>query len=185
MSTLLRMPALETPQLIIRELKPRDAVDFADYMLREDYQRHIAVRLPSPEAVRGQVIRAIARQNSKERNAFLFAGELKSSLRVVADGFILCRGRLAEIGWGVHPDHWRCGLGKELARALLALAFERLNCSRVWSKVMAENAASLSLARSIGLVPVKSKLDYPLNGGRAEPVEFFTMESKMYFEAGY
>ncbi len=185
MSTLTRMPVLESPHLIIRELKPRDAVDFAAYMLREDYQRHIAVRLSSEEAVQGQVIRAVARQNAKERTAFYVAGELKATGVVIADGFILCRGKLAEIGWGVHPDHWGHGIGKEVARALLALTFERLNCSRAWSKVMAGNTASLRLARSIGLKPVKTHPDYPVAKGRFEAIEFFTMESRMYFEAAY
>jgi ribosomal-protein-alanine N-acetyltransferase len=185
MSTLTRIPIIETPRMVIRELKSRDATDFAAYMLREDYQRHIAVRLASEEAVHGQVIRAVARQNAKERTAFYLAGELKATGTVIADGFILCRGKLAEIGWGVHPDHWRHGLGKELARALLALAFERLNCSRAWSKVMAGNVASLKLARSVGLRPVKSHPDYPMSNGRFEAIEFFTMESRTYFEAGY
>ncbi|MGH6874097.1 MAG: GNAT family N-acetyltransferase, partial [Aestuariivirgaceae bacterium] len=130
-------------------------------------------------------MRVVSRQNLKVRNAYVFAGELKQNGIAVADGFLLCNGRLAETGWGVNPDLWRLGLGAELGRVLLAQAFERLECERVWCKVMSGNAASLRLARRIGMQAIKSDPTFHLGGGRMQSVEFFAMTLKEYFEAGY
>jgi ribosomal-protein-alanine N-acetyltransferase len=185
MNTLLKLPPLETPRLIVRELKIRDADDLSTYMTRTDYQRHIAVKLATAQAIRNHVMRAVSRQTQKVRNAYVFAGEFKETALVVADGFVLCHGRLAEIGWGVNPDFWRLGLGVELGRALVAQAFERLECERVWCKVMGGNAASMRLAARIGMKLIKSHSEFPVGGGRFEPVEFFALTAREYFEAGY
>jgi RimJ/RimL family protein N-acetyltransferase len=185
MTTLLKLPLLETRHLLVRELEPRDADDFTTYMTRADYQRHIAMRLSSPQAIRSHVLKAVSRQSMKVRNAYAFAGELKQNGRVVSDGFLLCHGRLSEIGWGVNPDFWRRGLGTELGRALIAQAFERLECERVWCKVMGGNTASRSLAARIGLKSIKSHPDFPVGGGRVRSVEFFAMTAREYFEAAY
>ena len=47
MKTLTRLPAVETPSLLLREIEPRDAAPFCNFMMQEDYQRHIAMRLAS------------------------------------------------------------------------------------------------------------------------------------------
>jgi ribosomal-protein-alanine N-acetyltransferase len=185
MTTLLKLPPLETRNLIVRELEARDADDFTTYMTRADYQRHIAMRLSSPQSIRSHVLKAVSRQSMKVRNAYAFAGELKQNGRVVSDGFLLCHGRLAEVGWGVNPDFWRRGLGSELGRALIAQAFERLECERVWCKVMGGNTASRKLAARIGLKSIKSHPDFPVGGGRVRSVEFFAMTAREYFEAAY
>lgn len=185
MTTLLKLPALETLRLIVRELEMRDADDFSTYMTRSDYQRHIAVKLATAQSIRNHVTRAVSRQSQKARNAFVFAGELKQNGVVVADGFILCHGSLAEVGWGVNPDFWRLGFGLELGRVLMAQAFERLECDRVWCKVMGGNAASMRLAARIGMKSIKSHPDFPVGGGRFESIEFFAMTGREYFEAGY
>jgi RimJ/RimL family protein N-acetyltransferase len=185
MPTLLKLPALETPRLIVREIEMRDADDFTTYMTRVDYQRHIAARLSTAQSIRHHVMRIVSRQNLKVRNAYVFAGVLKQSGIAVSDGFLLCNGRLAEAGWGVNPDLWRSGLGAELGRALLAQAFERLECERLWCKVMGDNEPSLRLARRLGMQSIKSDSSFHLGGGRIEAVEFFAITAKEYFEAGY
>jgi ribosomal-protein-alanine N-acetyltransferase len=185
MTTLLKLPPLETPRLVVRELEPRDAEDFSTYMTRTDYQRHIAVRLVSAQAIRNHVMRVVSRQAQKVRNSYVFAGELKQSGIVVADGFLLCHGRLAEVGWGINPDYWRLGLGIELSAALMAQAFERLECERVWCKVMGGNAASMRLASRIGMKRIKAHTDFPVGSGRFEAVEFFASTARDYFEAPY
>ena len=185
MPTLLKLPPLETLRLVVRELEMRDADDFCTYMTRSDYQRHISVRLSTAQSIRNHVMKAVSRQSLKVRNAYVFAGELKQSGIVVADGFVLCHGRLAEVGWGVNPDFWRLGIGVELCRVLMAQAFERLECERVWCKVMGGNTASMRLAARMGMKSIKSHPDFPVGGGRFESVEFLALTAKEYFEAPY
>jgi ribosomal-protein-alanine N-acetyltransferase len=185
MSTLAQLPVLETPRLIVREVKAGDWKCFARYMIDCEYQRHIAVRLSSPDQIRDHVLRAVARRIMDGRGSLTFAGELKHSQLVVADGFIHRTSRNAEIGWGIARSHWRRGLGRELVTALLAFAFEHLDADRVWCKIMTGNAASVSLAKRAGFKWAKSSADYPVGGGRSEAVQFFIMSRELYLDLPY
>ncbi|WP_119391487.1 GNAT family N-acetyltransferase [Taklimakanibacter lacteus] len=180
------LPAVETPSLLMREIEARDWKAFSHFMTQANYQRHIAMRLRNEEDVKNFVTRQVARQGDERRHIFHLAAEGKERSFAVGDGFIILgRGGLAEVGWGVAPDLWGRGFGTEIGRALVGLAFERVGAVRVWCKVMASNAASLRLARRIGLKHERSHPDYPAGQGRFEAVEFFAMTSEDYFDGAY
>lgn len=186
MSTITRLPAVETPSLVLREIELRDSLSFSNFMTQEAYQRHIAVRLASEQEVRAFVTRAVARQGDERRTVFHLAAEEKLSGEAIGDGFlILQRPRTIEIGWGLHPAMWRMGLGTEIGEALLGLAFERLKAENVWCKVMGGNEASTRLARRIGLRHLKSHPDYPTAPGHSGLVEFHAMSDSDYFDLSY
>lgn len=186
MKTLSVLPAIETPQLILREIEPRDALNFARFMMQPAYQRHIAMQFRTEAEVKAFVTRQVARQGDERRNVFHLAAEEKLSGEAIGDGFIIIqKSDGAEVGWGVHPAMWAMGLGSEIGRALLGLAFERLQAKRVWCKIMAVNAPSLKLARRVGFRHVKSHADYPAGGGRFEPIELFALTADDYFDAPY
>jgi RimJ/RimL family protein N-acetyltransferase len=186
MSLVTVLPAVETPQLIVREIEPRDAETFARFMTQGTYQRHIAMRLKDAAEVKAFVVRSVARQGDERRNVFHLAAEEKFSGEAVGDGFIIVqRPKLFEIGWGVHPAMWRMGLGTEIGRALLGLAFERMGAQRLWCKVFSANVASARLARRIGLRHVRSHPDYPAGGGRFAAVEIFALGASEYFDLAY
>jgi RimJ/RimL family protein N-acetyltransferase len=186
MKTLTWLPAVETPQLILREIEVLDWEAFGDYMMLPSYHRFIALRFRSQDEVKAFVTRTVARQGDERRNVFHLAAEGLREGRALGDGFIIVqRNRVMEIGWGVHPEHWGRGLGTEIGRALLALAFERLDAARVWAKVMSANGGSLNVARRIGMQHIEAHPDYPAGGGRFEPVDIFSMQSEAYFELPY
>lgn len=186
MTTLSIVPAVETPNLVVREIELRDAEAFTGFMTQEAYQRHIAMRLANEAEVKAFVARSVARQGDERRNVFHLAAEEKVSAEAVGDGFIIRqRPRTLEIGWGVHPAMWQMGLGTEIGQALLGLAFERLKADRVWCKVMSRNTASLRLAERIGMKHLQSHPDYPAGGGRDGPVEFYAMSAADYFDRAY
>lgn len=186
MNTLTRLPAVDTPSLLLREIELRDTTAFVNFMTQESYQRHIAVRLASEQEVRAFVTRSVARQGDERRNVFHLAAEEKLSGEAIGDGFlILQRPRTVEIGWGLHPAMWRMGLGTEIGAALLGLAFERLKAENVWCKVMGGNKASARLARRIGMRHLKSHPDYPTAPGHSSLVEFYAMAESDYFDLAY
>ena len=185
-SLLTRLPPVETPALWVRELVPSDVHDFAAYMLRDDYQRHLANRYADVDGLRKFVMRAISRQQTGLRQSYHLAAVLKSCGASVADGFILAnKDGIAEIGWGVHPALWGKGLGVELARTLISLAFERLQVETIWCKVMSANTPSLRVARKSGLRPWKTDPGFPVSQGRLERVDLFRLEAQDYFDAAY
>jgi ribosomal-protein-alanine N-acetyltransferase len=186
MRTLTWLPAVETPALIVREIEARDWRPLSRFMLVASYQRHIAMRLKDEDEVKAFVTRTVARQGDERRNVFHLAAEDKSSREAIGDGFIILQRKgLAEVGWGVNPRYWRKGLGTEIGRVLLGLAFERLAANRTWCKVMSSNVASTRLARRIGLKHLRSHANYPAGGGRIEAVEIFALTMHEYFEAPY
>ena len=137
MTTITKLPAVETQSLMLREIELRDAPSFSNYMTQECYQRHIAARLATPHDVRSFVTRSVARQGDDRRNTFHIAAEEKLSGEAIGDGFLILQyPNTVEIGWGLHPAMWRMGLGTEIGHGLLGIAFERLRADSVWCKVM-------------------------------------------------
>lgn len=186
MPTLIRLPAVETPTLILREIESRDLRGFARYMTRGDYQRYIASRLRNEAEVRGFVSRCILQQRSFSRKVFHVAAESKRTAIAIGDGFvIMSAGRQAELGWGVAPQRWGKGLGTEIARALVALSIERLGAERVWCKVMAPNRSSLRVAEKAGFSRSRTVAAYETGQGQQVDVHVFELTRAGYFESPY
>ncbi|WP_395687030.1 GNAT family N-acetyltransferase [Aestuariivirga sp.] len=186
MRTATRLPALETPSLILREILPRDSVAFCNFMMQDDYQRFIAMRLASAREVEMFVARAMSRQGDQRRSAFQLAAEEKLSGEAIGDGFLIRSDpRTFEIGWGLHPAMWRMGLGQEIGTALLALAFERLGADRAWCKIMRDNTASTKLAQRLGLHQTRTVADYPASLGHVTSVDIFSIKAAEYFDRAY
>jgi ribosomal-protein-alanine N-acetyltransferase len=179
------LPKLETPALVVREIEADDARAFARFMTHRTYQRFLALRLTTPAEVASFVRRAMARQYEERRRSFHLAAECKLRRIAVGDGFIYLARGTAEIGWGVDPALWGQGIGAEIGRALMALAIERLGAEQVWAKVMGENAASLRLARRIGLKHLRSHHDFPGGNGGETTVEVFALTAADYYDAPY
>ena len=186
MTTITKLSAVETPSLVLREIELRDTATFCNFMVQENYQRHIAVRLKDEREIRSFVTRAVARQGDDRRSVFHLAAEEKLSGEAIGDGFlILQRPKTVEIGWGLHPAMWRMGLGTEIGRALVSIAFERLKAENIWCKVMGGNQASAKLARRIGMRHLKSHPDYPTTPGKSGVVEFYAMSESDYYDLSY
>ena len=186
MKTITILPAVETSQLIVREIELRDAAAFSGFMTQASYQRYISMKLADEAEVKAFVARSVARQGDERRNVFHLAAEEKLSGEAVGDGFIIAqRPDVLEIGWGVHPAMWAMAIGTEIGRALLGLCFERLKAERVWCKVMTANQASAKLARRIGLRLARAHADYPAGNGRFAPVDIFALTAPEYFDLSY
>jgi RimJ/RimL family protein N-acetyltransferase len=182
----MRLRPVETPLLYVREIVVQDTGDFARYMIRPDYRRHIAAQLGDVRAVQAFVMRALSHQQAKDRRAWFLAAELKGEGGAAADGFILKhRSGLHEIGWGVDPDLWGRGIASQLAPVLAAIAIERLGAEKVGCKVMSPNAASARVALKAGFQPDRT-VPAGRPGGEAKvDVDYYLLTRQDYFEAPY
>lgn len=186
MGTITALQPVDTPQLVLRELVHNDVAALNGFMTQPKYQKHISHRLKDEAMVQGFVARQLAAQRDGRRQVYHLAAEERFSGDVVGDGFIILHADGShEIGWGVHPAMWALGLGTEIGRALMAVAFERLMAKSVWCKVMADNKASARLARKIGLRTLESIAAYPLGQGRTTQVTMFGLKTQEYFELPY
>ncbi|MFM8745762.1 MAG: GNAT family N-acetyltransferase [Aestuariivirga sp.] len=186
MRTIISLPAVETPSLMLREIEARDAAAFCNFMMQEDYQRFIAIRFNRPGDIAAFVGRAVSRQTDERRGVFHLAAEEKPTGEAIGDGFLIIgRPGSVEVGWGLHPAMWQMGLGTEIGRALLGLAFERLGARQAWCKVMSGNTASARLAQRIGMMHAATHPEYPVAAGQHGKVDVFVITAEAYFESGY
>ena len=56
-----------------------------------------------------------------------------------------------EMGWLLHRDYWKQGLGTEIARALLSFGFDELNAHRITARCDLENIGSSKLMEKVGM----------------------------------
>lgn len=63
----------------------------------------------------------------------------------------LGRDAAIEIGWSLHPPHWRKGYASEAARAALDWAFRHHDVARAVAHLDEENAASARVAEKLGM----------------------------------
>ena len=63
-------------------------------------------------------------------------------------------GSVAEIGWYLDPDEVGKGYATEAATTLIDYGFDILKLPEIWALIHVDNAASLSLARRLGMARV-------------------------------
>ncbi len=186
MLTLPTLNHVETPNLVLRELRKGDGADLACFMTQARYQKYIVHRFKSDDEVNAFVTRQVAVQGDSRRHVFHLAAEERYSSEVVGDGFIIAHhDKSLEIGWGLHPALWRVGFGTEIGRALLGLGFEKLKANRIWCKVMRANVASIRLAKRLGMTHAEGHDHFPAGQGRFEPVDIFSIDQETYFDLPY
>ena len=180
------LPEVLTLRLEVREMATRDAAALAGYMTEPVYNRYLAVHYRSLPEVAAMIQRNRLRQGRPGRTQYRLAGAERSSGRAVADGFISLLGAgAAEVGWGVDPASWNLGYGTEIARALVALAVERLAVETVWCKVMAPNLASARVAARAGFAHVRTRQSGLVGLAPERDVEIYRLDADAYFEAAY
>ena len=59
--------------------------------------------------------------------------------------------RSAELGWIIHKDYWRCGYGKEAAKALVDYAVSKLGIRHFFAHCDSANMPSYKVMEAIGM----------------------------------
>jgi len=141
------MQILETPRLILRELRTDDADALALVLSDAETMRFY----PAPFD-RTRVEQWIARQIHRyaENGHGLWAVILKSNDELVGDCGLTIQNvegqNEIEIGYHVRRDQWGQGLATEAARACRDLGFARLPVERIISLIRPENLPSRRVA---------------------------------------
>jgi RimJ/RimL family protein N-acetyltransferase len=125
-----------------------------DAYSRRDFVQHLGHPQPHPDLdhTRRWIVR-ISEMNERHVGGF-WAVEQRDTGELV--GATLCHpipdgdGEY-EIGWHVFPAHQRNGYAKEIGRGAAAYGFEVLGLDEVIAVVKPANAASLAVARAIGM----------------------------------
>ncbi|MCF8471112.1 MAG: GNAT family N-acetyltransferase [Parvibaculum sp.] len=156
---LLTLP-IETPRLILRDFVSRDLEAVHAYSSLPDVSRYLVwgpnTLLQSKDTIRGFLLD----QRRRPRINFDLAIVRKGSTRR-GDGPKLIGGvglklvdwenRTGDIGYVLHPDHWRQGYAQEAARGLMDAGFREIGLQRIFATCDQRNKASARVMEGLGL----------------------------------
>ena len=134
---------IKTERLVLRPMQISDADDLLTVFSNADAMRYWST-LPYTELAQMQAHITESLEADPASNAE-FAVVYKD--RVIGKaGFW----KIPEIGYILHPDHWRKGLGAEILQAVIAYGFEERELDCIVADVDPQNAASINLLSRMG-----------------------------------
>lgn len=139
------MVEIKTERLILRRPVVADAGDLFDVFSNSEAMRYWSKPVFQEPSQTLEYIEAVRDADPATTAEFVVEYEGKV---VGKAGFW----RLPEIGYILHPDVWRRGLGQEALRALIAYGFGTLNLERITADVDPDNLGSLGLLAKLGFV---------------------------------
>lgn len=145
-------PTLETEQLKLREITDSDVSSifalFSNEQLTKYYGQDVLTDIDQAQAI----VNVFA-NNYKGKRGIRWGIELKETGQLIGTiGFHAWSHlhKRAEIGYEIHPDHWRKGYISEAIQAVLPYGFQQMKLSRIGAIVFLENDASNQLLKKIG-----------------------------------
>jgi ribosomal-protein-alanine N-acetyltransferase len=142
------------PRITLRELAFDDWPDVHLWGSRPEACRYEAWGPNTPDETRAFVGAAVEDGRRIPRVRYAFAVTLPDGPRVIGIGELRVRDektRLGDIGYVVHPDFWRRGIGTELGRALVTFGFTALKLHRIAATCDPRNLASGRILQRIGM----------------------------------
>ncbi len=144
-----------TERLVLRPFTCADVDDVWAWQRRPDVVRF----LPWEPRDRARSRKSVERMTTEDRlvsegDCLSLAVEMRATGTVVGEVDLIWvsrEHRQGEIGFVVHPDHQRQGIGAEAATAVLRLGFEGLGLHRIVGRCVAGNAASVRLMERLGM----------------------------------
>jgi len=86
----------------------------------------------------------------------------------------------AEIGYMLHPDHWRKGLMKEAIEAVIPYGFQKMKLHSIEARINPGNDASDAILRSAGFVrEAYFKEDFFYNGKFLDTAIYSLLQSSL------
>lgn len=147
-------PVLTTARLVLREVRVEDAADL--FVLRSDprVMEHLGrPRATSLQDAHDLIARIIHDRN--ENDGITWAIAVKGNDRMIGTiGFyrLLKEHFRAEVGYLLHPDHWRKGIMGEALDAAVACGFDRLKFHSIEAVTDPANTASNALLAKHGFI---------------------------------
>ena len=143
-----RTPKTEAGKISIRPPRYPDDIDGIYDVMRQSEVGRTTLQLPSQEISK-------TRERLEEQVPGLYRYVAEADGRVVGSATLYQsqnpRARhVAGLGMGVHRDYWRMGIGSRLLEALLHLADNWLNLTRVELEVNVDNAGGVRLYEKFG-----------------------------------
>ncbi len=145
------MKTLYTERLILRKFAKDDLDAVQEYAGNPENVIFMLWGPNSEELTRAFIETAISAAEKTPCTYYQFAIILKSSNALIGACHISLTADAGELGWILHRDYWKQGLGTEMGEELLRFAFEELGLRRVLGHCDADNTGSFRLMEKIGM----------------------------------
>ncbi|MCL2060061.1 MAG: GNAT family N-acetyltransferase [Oscillospiraceae bacterium] len=142
---------LETERLLLRQFNENDFDAVHGYAGSEENIIYMPWGPNSEEQTHDFINRAIAHAAETPCKNYQYAAVMKSDGKLIGACDLSLSGDGAEIGWILHRDNWKQGLGAEMGKAMLDFGFGELKLHRITAHCDAENYGSYRVMEKIGM----------------------------------
>ncbi|MCS0670162.1 GNAT family N-acetyltransferase [Cytobacillus firmus] len=163
------IPTLETRRLKLREILKEDAESiyacFSNDNVTRYYGQETLEKMEQAEAF----VDFFA-NSCREKKGMRWGIELKGKKGIIGTvGFnaLSHKHKRAEIGYEIHPEHWRKGYTFEAVSKVIQYGFEELDLTRIGAVVFMDNEASNKLLTKAGFQKEGILRDYMQQNGEA------------------
>lgn len=146
------IPTLETKRLLLREITKDDADSIFSCFSNEDVTRYYGQETLNNIEQAEAFVEFFA-NSYKEKRGVRWGIELKGYQGIIGTmGFNAWspKHKRAEIGYEIHPEHWRKGYTFEAISEVIQYGFNELDLTRIGAVVFMENEASIKLLTKAG-----------------------------------
>ncbi|MCT8137334.1 GNAT family N-acetyltransferase [Anaerobacillus sp. CMMVII] len=147
-------PKLETARLILREITESDTEGIFKCFSNDLVIKYYGQDRLENEAEATDFVKFFAK-SYQEKKGIRWAIVRKDTNELIGTiGFnsLSLKHKRAEIGYELHPNHWRKGYATEAIKKVLSYGFQEMGLTRVGAVVFIENTASNRLLQSLGFV---------------------------------
>lgn len=148
----MNFPVLETNRLILRQLRPEDAIDLFDYFSKDEVTKFYDIdSLTEINQAKGLI--EILNERFYNLQGIRWGITLKNNDRVIGTcGFHkwIKKHFKAEVGYELSPKYWHQGYMSEVLAAVMQYGFDEMELNRIEAFIHHENSNSRKLLEKSG-----------------------------------
>ncbi|MBO7254549.1 MAG: GNAT family N-acetyltransferase [Clostridia bacterium] len=177
-----KLPVLETPRLILKEISMDNLYDMNRYASLEKTSEYLAWTPHFNIAETRGTIEFHMQQYKRGKAPDWGINHKKDGLFIGTCGFTSVDeyNSSAEIGYVLSPEYWRQGLMKEAVSAVMRISFREIGFHRLTVRIMDGNIASMKLAQSLGFVYEGALRDSMFIKGEYKTIHTFSILENEY-----
>lgn len=161
-------PEITTPRLLLRKMQPADAAAIFTLRTHEQVMKYIdkePMKTVEEAALLIEKITGDLDNNNGITWAVCLQQNKEQLIGTVGFWRIVKENYRAEIGYMLHPGHWRKGLMEEAVKAAAEYGFTKMNLHSIEANINPNNAASAALLEKLAFVrEAYFKEDYYFRG---------------------
>ncbi|WP_339254101.1 GNAT family N-acetyltransferase [Sporosarcina sp. FSL W8-0480] len=170
-------PTLETDRLLLRELTNEDAEGVFACFSNDDVTRFYGQEtLKSIEEAK-KIVDFFSKSYIEKRGIRwgIERKETKGIIGTIGFNNWLSKHKRAEIGYEIHPDHWKKGYTSEAVSEVLSYGFDVMGLTRIGAVVFIENEASNKLLEKVGFQKEGVLRNYMYQDGKAYNTNVYSL----------